>query len=175
MCDNFKTVGIGLSVDGMGDVFNLLRKNANWKLVEEICLKYYNIHQQRKVSSVNFNYTYTVSWLDAYMLPDFYEWVKNNTPELKIWNNILHQPAHMKITMLPDNEKQRIQDRWESYDWGEYKADINSILTFMWSESYTDEEIKKEYKNFIYFDYVRKENTYEVIKEYYPSLEKFFK
>jgi organic radical activating enzyme len=175
MCDNFKTVGIGLSVDGMGDVFNLLRKNANWKLVEEICLKYYNIHQQRKVSSVNFNYTYTVSWLDAYMLPDFYEWVKNNTPELKIWNNILHQPAHMKITMLPDNEKQRIQDRWESYDWGEYKADINSILTFMWSESYTDEEIKKEYKNFIYFDYVRKENTYEVIKEYHPLLEKFFK
>jgi NAD(P)H-nitrite reductase large subunit len=81
----------------------------------------------------------------------------------------------MKITMLPDNEKQRIQDRWESYDWGECKADINSILTFMWSESYTDEEIKKEYKNFIYFDYVRKENTYEVIKEYHPLLEKFFK
>ena len=80
----------------------------------------------------------------------------------------------MSITMLPSSEKQRIEDKWKTYDWGKYQSDIDSVINLMWSKEYSDEEIKAEYRNFTFFDYVRGESTYDIVKEDYPSLFKFF-
>jgi len=116
ICNNFKQVGIGLSVDGMGKMYEYLRKNGIWEETRDNCLKYYDFYKKLDKPGVSFNYTYTISWINAYRLPEFHDWVKQNTPEFKIWNNIVHYPNHMSITMLPSSEKQRIEDKWKTYD-----------------------------------------------------------
>ena len=40
IADNFKQVGIGLSIDGLGTTFQYLRKNAEWNLVKENLRKF---------------------------------------------------------------------------------------------------------------------------------------
>lgn len=171
---NFKAVGIGLSIDGMGEIYDYLRKNASWEISSDNCKKYHDFFISNRRPGLSFNYTYTISWLNAYNLPEFHDWVKENTPEFRIWNNIVHYPNHMSIKMLPDEEKQKIDDKWKSYNWGKYESDVMSVLNFMWSEPQTEETIKEQYKNFTFFDYVRGENTYNVIKHNHPSLVKYF-
>ena len=172
---NFKSVGIGLSIDGMGKTYEYLRKNASWEVSIGNCLKYHKFYKENNYKGLGFNYTYTISWLNAMQLPDFHDWIKNNTPEFNIWNNIVHYPPHMSITTIPESEKKRIEEKWRQHDWGKYQNDIDSILSFMWSKTYTDDEITRLYKNFIFFDAVRNENTFDVIKDDYPNMEKYFK
>lgn len=174
ICKNFRAVGIGLSVDGMGEMYEYLRKNGDWEETRDNCYKYYEVYKKLNKPGVSFNYTYTISWINAYRLPEFHDWVKENTPEFRIWNNIVHYPNHMSITMLPSNEKQRIEDKWKNYNWGKYQSDIDSVIRFMWSKEYSDKEIKAQYGNFIFFDHVRGESTYEIVKQDYPSLYRFF-
>ena len=174
ICKNFKAVGIGLSVDGMGKMYEYLRKNGNWEETRDNCFKYYEVYKRLNKPGISFNYTYTISWLNAYSLPEFHDWVKENTPEFRIWNNIVHYPKHMSITMLPNSEKQRIEDKWKTYDWGKYQSDIDSVIRFMWNTECSDEEIKAQYRNFIFFDHVRGESTYDIVKQDYPSLYRFF-
>lgn len=174
ICKNFKAVGIGLSVDGMGKMYEYLRKNGNWEETRDNCFRYYEVYKRLNKPGISFNYTYTISWLNAYSLPEFHDWVKENTPEFRIWNNIVHYPKHMSITMLPNSEKQRIEDKWKTYDWGKYQSDIDSVIRFMWSTECSDEEIKAQYRNFIFFDHVRGESTYDIVKQDYPSLYRFF-
>lgn len=172
--DNFMAVGIGLSVDGMGKTYEYLRKNGKWDETKLNCIKYYDFLKGCNKSGVSFNYTYTISWISAFLLPEFHDWVKEFTPNLKIWNNIVHYPPHMSVIALPNNEKERIETKWLKYDWGQYKNDIHSILNFMWSKSYSDDELKELYKNFIYFDNVRKEKTLDVVINNFPSIKKYF-
>jgi sulfatase maturation enzyme AslB (radical SAM superfamily) len=172
---NFKSVGVGLSIDGMGKTYEYLRKNASWDVSIGNCLKYHQFYKENNYKGLGFNYTYTISWLNAMQLPDFHDWIKNNTPEFNIWNNIVHYPPHMSITTIPESEKKRIEEKWRQYDWGKYQNDIDSILSFMWSKNYTDDEIMRLYKNFIFFDAVRNESTFDVIKDDYPNMGKYFK
>lgn len=179
MSNHFKFLGIGLSIDGMGKTYDYLRKNGSWDEVKSNILRFYQFYRNKTSEkdynghSLSMNYTYTISWLNAYDLPEFHSFVKNNTPEFRIWNNIVHYPAHMSIDMLPNDEKQRIQDKWDMYDWGVYTDDIKSVLSFMWSKEYTDEEIKEQFLNFKFFDYIRQENTYNIIKDNHPNLLKY--
>jgi hypothetical protein len=81
----------------------------------------------------------------------------------------------MSITTIPESEKKRIEKKWRQHDWGKYQNDIDSIISFMWSKTYTNDEIVRLYKNFIFFDAVRNESTFDIIKDDYPNMEKYFK
>jgi MoaA/NifB/PqqE/SkfB family radical SAM enzyme len=172
--DNFKTVGIGLSIDGMGKIYELLRKNAKWSEVQDNIINFHKFYKNNKRKNVSFNYTYTISWINAYDLGEFNEWAKKTTPEFRIWYNIVHYPPHMSLKMLPNSEKERIEEKWSTYDWGKYSDDIKSITKFMWSEEFDDERLVNEYQNFKFFDYIRNENTFDVIKHNHPDLKKLF-
>jgi sulfatase maturation enzyme AslB (radical SAM superfamily) len=175
ICNNFKTVGIGLSIDGMNETYEYLRKNASWDNVSENIFKFYDFYKNTNTNTLSFNYTFTISWVNAMILPEFNDWVNEKTPEFKIWHNIVHYPPHMSIKMLPDKEKKLIEDKWLRYDWGKYKNEIDSVLNFMWSETQSDEKLIREYQNFKFFDHIRNENTFEVIKQFYPELNRLLK
>lgn len=171
---NFKSSGIGLSIDGMGEVYNYLRKNGDWEITKGNILKYYQFYLNNKELNVNFNYTCTISWVNAYSIPELHKWFKKNTPEFRIWYNIIHYPPHMSITMIPTEIKKEIEDVWDLCDWGTSKNDINSLINHMYSKDFADEEISRQYENFKYFDFIRKEDTYSIVEKYYPLLKKYF-
>jgi len=176
IAENFKKVGIGLSVDGMGKTFEYLRKNANWDDVEKNILNFNKIYDDYKQNQkIFFNYTYTTSWINAWELPEFYDWVKENTPNFRLWPNIIHSPEHMCMYMLPKDVKDNIKKKWLSYEgWGRHQTDIEGMLSFMYSKQPSDTELKEVYRRFTILDKYRKESTFDVVKEFYPELEKYF-
>ena len=77
--------------------------------------------------------------------------------------------------MLPKETKDRIKDKWLLYkNWGKFQKDVEGMITFMYSIQPTDEEIKNSYKKYTLLDSYRKESTFNVVKGFYPELEKYF-
>lgn len=171
---NFKAVGIGLSIDGTEDTFEYLRTNATWVDVKENILNYYRFFQRRTNTQTTFNFTYTTSWIDAYFLPEFHQWVKEYVPEFRIWNNIVHWPEHMSLTTIPKEVKDKIKDKWSKYDWGQYTTDIQALINHMYSVEYDREDLKKQYKKFTVLDKYRKQNTAELASKIFPEIKELF-
>ena len=154
-----KCIGVGLSIDGIGKTYNYLRHPGNWDDVKENLLKYHEI------PNVGFSYSHTIGWLNAWELPEFHTWTRENTPRFAIWNNIIHRPRHMSIVMIPKEAKQKIENKWRLFDWGRYKNDIDGIINFMYSEQPSDEEIAQAYQEFKRYDAVRNENILDIIPD----------
>ncbi len=166
---NFKSVVIGLSIDGLENIYNYLRHPGNWDTVSKNIIKYHSLQD------CNFSYSHTIGWLNSYNLPDFHFWVKKNTPKFHIWNNLIHYPRHMSVVMLPKAAKDVIEKRWIETDWGDYKDDVYGILNFMLSENPSDDEITYSYREFARYDNVRKENLLSVTpKEILPFIKKHY-
>lgn len=159
---NFKGIGLGLSVDGMGKVYDYLRHPGNWDDVKDNMLKYHEI-KKRSPDSFIVSVSHTIGWVNAWELPEFHEFIKTETPEFVIWNNIIHNPEHMAIWCIPANLKKRIEQKWRAYDWGKYKNDIEGIITYMNSKQPTDEELRKHYKVFAKHDVLRNENLLDIL------------
>ena len=171
---NFKTVGIGLSIDGIEDTFEYLRKNGKWDEAKSNILTYYDFFKNKSRGETYIQYTHTTSWVNAIKLPEFHNWVKENTPEFKIWINIVHSPVHMNLQCLPKVYKDQIKNKWDAHEWGKYKGDIDSLVQFMYGKDYTDLEIKKQYKKYTILDKYREENTALYLDEYFPGIIKYF-
>ena len=177
LAKNFKKVGIGLSVDGMGKTFNYLRKGGNWDDVKVNIEKFRQIDEiYKKNDNLFFNYTYTTSWINAWELTDFYDWIKEYTPNFRLWANIIHNPEHMTLYMLPAETKDKIKEKWLSYDgWGYHKSDVDGMIAFMYSKQPTDDEIKQVFKRFTILDKYRTESTFDVVSSFYSELKPYFK
>lgn len=172
---NFKNVGIGLSIDGLGKTYNYLRHPGKWEVTSENIMKYYEIYQKyKKDYKIGFSYTHTISWVNAIFVPDFHEWVSKNTPEFRIWDNIVHYPLHLTITMIPEQYKNVIKEKWSRYDFGKYQNDVNAIMNFMMSRNHTEDEIRSNYKKITFFDAVRNESIKEVLGDYYIYIKDYF-
>lgn len=165
---NFKTVGIGLSVDGIGATYNYLRHPAQWPDVKSILLDYH------KIPNVDFSYSHTIGWINAWRLPEFHAWAKTMTPRFRIWNNIIHSPKHMSIVMLPRSVKSKIEEKWIRFNWGVYKKDISGIINFMYSEQPGDQDIAQQYKKFKPQDTVRNESVLDLLPAEFKELETYF-
>lgn len=171
---NFKSVGIGLSIDGTDDMFEYLRKNGNWQEVKSNLLNYYNLHKKINKHSFTINYTFTTSWINAITLPVMTDWVRENTPGVRIWYNLVHWPNFMSIINIPNVVKKDILSTLRNYDWGEYTKDIDSIINFMNSKTIEDNVFVNYLKKFEVLDRYRKENSKELFVKYYPNLIQYY-
>lgn len=165
---NFKNVGIGLSIDGIGSTYNYLRHPAQWNDVRKILIAYHSI------PNVAFSYSHTIGWVNAWELPEFHTWARTFTFKFYIWNNIIHRPRHMSIIMMPIEAKDLIEEKWKRFDWGIYKQDVQGIINFMRSEQPSDNEIRLEYKKFLAHDSIRNESIKNIIPVELKILEKYF-
>lgn len=172
---HFERIGVGLSIDGIGKTYNYLRHPGNWDITKENILKYRELAKQYP-NNFGCNYTHTISWCNAWELPEFHKWAEENTPEFGVWNNLVHYPRHMSLVMLPLSVKEKIKEKWINADFGKYKSDVDSIITFMFSEQPSDNEIKEEYKKFAIHDTFRKESIFDIIPtELIDDLSVYFK
>ena len=173
LINNFESIGLGLSIDGLGKTYNYLRHPGNWDEVKENIIRYYKLYTNHR-GKLSITISHTIGWLNSWELTEFHSWVKFNTPNFRIWNNIIHRPRHMSVIMLPKDVKIIIEKKWRNYDWGTYSSTINGIINFMNSEQPSDDEIRKEYQTFIRHDKIRNENILEIIPEELSVLKEYF-
>jgi len=174
IADNFKQVGIGLSIDGFGTTFEYLRKNAEWEKVKLNIFNFYSLYKEYiHLDKLFFNYTYTLSWINAYELPEFDDWIKKHTPEFSLWINVIHNASHMCLYTLPVETKDRIKSKWDKHDWGSNQTDIDGLIKFMYSTQPNEKELKIEYNKFTILDRYRKESTFDIVGKNYPELKKY--
>jgi radical SAM protein with 4Fe4S-binding SPASM domain len=106
----FPDVNVGASLDDSGPRAEYMRHGTNWAKIEE------NRKQlQEKCPHVSFFVAATVSLYNGWHLPDFYlDWLNKGYIHWEAINiNILHYPAHLSLTILPPEIKERITKKYE--------------------------------------------------------------
>jgi sulfatase maturation enzyme AslB (radical SAM superfamily) len=180
---NFKRLGIGLSIDGTEKMYEYLRHPGKWDEVYSN-MKFYNDFHRENVfpmidrhhnDNTNIQITFTVGWLNALEMPKMHQLVKDEFPRFtKIWNNLIHWPDFMSLKSAPEDLKQLISHKWRTYDWGDYASEIKAIENFMFSEVTDPPKFKRNYDHFSLVDTRRNEKIWDVMpEEYKPFLEKF--
>jgi MoaA/NifB/PqqE/SkfB family radical SAM enzyme len=168
MANNFKFVGIGLSVDGTGSEYEYLRNPGNWETVYGNMKKYHDM--MKRYTNLNVQVSYTIGWLNALDLPIMHELLKTDFPKFKIWNNIIHYPEHMAICSATDEIKKAITDAWNNYEWDpQNESIIEGVETYMNSKSVTDLQFMEYVQILLNRDSIRNENLYES----FPKLTSF--
>jgi len=165
IADNFKSVSVGLSIDGIGATYEYLRHPGIWSETYDNMKKYY-AYADRIGIQINF----TISWLNALEAPDLHELIKTEFPKFTIWNNIVHSPAHMALWAAPVGLKAEIENKWASYNWlPKYKNAMEGILKYMNSKDIIEEELTINLDILNRTDLYRKEKLAESI----PALTKY--
>lgn len=161
MSKNFKSVSIGLSIDGIGSVYEYIRHPGKWSMTYANMKQYYAY-----VEKINIQVNITISWLNALELPKLHKLIYDEFPKFKIWNNIVHSPAHLSIWAIPKNFKIDVENSWKQFDWKQdYKNTISSILNFMNSDSITNTQFIENLEIIYKTDKFRNENLSESIPE----------
>jgi MoaA/NifB/PqqE/SkfB family radical SAM enzyme len=173
LAKNFKTIGIALSIDGTESMFEYLRKNGNWKEVKDNLKSFYSFYKNSEYSNLYFNYTFTISWINAITLPEMSTWVRNNTPEFKIWYNLIHQPSYMSLWNIPTELKKEITNKLSIYDWQSNKKDIEGLINFMNSKSIDGETFKKTIEKLLLLDQYRNDNSLDLLEKHYLNISQY--
>jgi organic radical activating enzyme len=103
----FESVNVGASLDAMGALGEYMRKGTNWAQVER------NREEMlRKCPRVDFYISPTLSVMNAWHLPEFHRnWVDKGFIKPQDLNvNILQDPPHFRIDVLPFQDKVDIQE-----------------------------------------------------------------
>ena len=161
MSKNFKSVSIGLSIDGIGSVYEYIRHPGKWSTTYANMKQYYSY-----TDNINIQINITISWLNALEIPRLHKLIYDEFPKFKIWNNIVHSPTHLSIRTIPNNFKIDVEDAWKQFDWNQdYKNTMTGILNFMNSDSITDAQFIENLEIIYKTDKFRNENLSESISE----------
>ena len=196
--ENFKRVGIGLSIDGMGPTYDYMRHLGKWDKVFENMDKYHELAVEYdgshfdKIEFIDGEYyhdmknhqfscqiSFTLSWLNALELPKMIELVEHRYPHFKIWMNLVHYPDWMRLNVIPPEMKQFIENRWlyddkgNVRDLGKHKQDILGYIDFMNQPHVTEETFKYFLAKNIFLDNWRGEDLFATIPEYEVFLNKY--
>lgn len=110
--NQFDNVCIGASLDAMGPLGELMRKNTVWSEIER------NREDMMRICpQVDFYISPTLSVMNVHQLPSFHKtWVEKGYIKPQDLNvNILQGPHHYRIDILPKDMKARIKDTYEEH------------------------------------------------------------
>jgi organic radical activating enzyme len=115
----FRAVGVGISLDGVGKYHEYLRYPARQTILEKNLAL---LDEQPK--HIRAWFACTVSWMNLPHLPDFLLWVvqKNfckigrRNDRLPISFHLLHKPLHLNLQAIPSSAKEfvteRVREKW---------------------------------------------------------------
>ena len=172
--NKFKRLGVNASLDGSYKRAEYWRKGTKWDTIVE---------NRKKVMehcpNINFSVSYTLSWPNAFNLPEFHrEWVELGYVHVdNVRINFLDGPDYYCLKYIPKFKKLQIEKKFlEHIDWLKTQK-MNTLETidqyyeaiqFMNSVETDDTFIKSE--DFIrfndMFDRTRNENFFDVFTEH---------
>lgn len=163
LLENFKFVGIGFSIDGIGTQFEFMRHPANWNEVYANMLKARAWSKNK--SNIYFDVCLTISALNVYNVPETVEFLQK---DWSIYLNLVHQPNYYSIQVFPDAIKDIICKKLETVNrlneqvWHQ----LSGIIQFIKNGKF-DKTLWQEFKEKISIhDTYRKENFYETFDEF---------
>ena len=165
----FDSVSVGASLDASGVHAEYIRKGTNWSQVER------NREEMLKVCpTVDFYISPTLSIMNALHLPDFHkDWVNKGFLKPQDLNvNILQDPPHYRIDVLPFQYKVDIQEKYlEHLGWLKPLDKLNratvgfeSAINFMMADDKSELIFKFKEKT-AQLDSIRNENILDAIPE----------
>ena len=128
---HFKKIIMGVSIDGIGDVNNLIRFPSNWHKIEENLKKFSTVEGDYDV-----HITSTIQILNIWHLPKFIEYViESNLSRVGPWSkkpimspHPVHRPAYLNINILPDDFKKEIHKYFVEYKEKFLSTDYQSVV-----------------------------------------------
>ena len=195
----FKSVKIGISLDGYGKINEFIRFPSKWDIIESNLMKL-DVAQE----NIKLRIETSVSVLNIYHLPEFLEYIlsknykkiSSSNPLSVINHHPVHMPGHLDINILENEFKEKIEDHfnkfkkkfskfdWQStyglshrYSWtqkikGAYRV-LDDYLKYMRKKHYAEEKLIIDRRTFIYYmdklDELRKTNWSQTCPELYES------
>ena len=101
--NEFKTVNIKISMDGVGDVYNFIRQDGDWDNV------YTNMMVLDSEPTIDVAAGITIQAHNIYHMPEFYDFWKHSDIKLRfITANILQTPRYLSPTVWPEEYREAI-------------------------------------------------------------------
>jgi hypothetical protein len=173
----FKRVRISFSIDDIGKRFEYQRSGASWGQVEKNIKKAYEYSKLSEWRNVEFKICCSLSIMNAYYMPDFFNYFGHHFPGLVIYWNLIYDPVHFNIQILPKVVKDQIAERWLN--------GIHATFEFTHEESKTVEDITTYLQNNVdssfnhFFSHINRHDVFrtekfsEVFPEFWNVIQEF--
>lgn len=118
----FKEVEIHASIDDLRERNSYIRRGTDWADVET------NLHKLKDNSWINSSVTQTISWMNIYHVPEFYQYMNNLG--FSVQSNLVYDPKFYSISILPLDIKKhlavKLKNHVNLYD--QVSSDVNTKL-----------------------------------------------
>lgn len=141
----FKRVKVFYSLDHIEDKNEYIRYPSKWRTH----LDKFKLIEEHSTSNIKWRLLTTISALNVAYIPELVEW-KRSMNFKKIHNDILdgslfhgtilEHPKYLNMNVLPDNVKDQIKCKLQSYKFNNrsYQKIVNDVLNYMYAESHTE-------------------------------------
>lgn len=116
---NCTRLAINLSIDGIQDLNNFIRYNAEWKTIEKNFNFFNDLIDRRIGKSTRINILTTVNAYNVNMLHTIKEYFQEYFPRFSTETSILRKPEFMAIENLPAEYKEKILPYLEKHNFQE--------------------------------------------------------
>ena len=182
--EHFKEVRIGVSIDGIDDVFNYQRTPANFDSVYKNMLK---LDDNPRINLKGW-FAYTVTPFNLFHFPEFMQWkltasglTKFNPVEDArpiVSHHMCHSPKYYNVKVLPLELKQQVAAHYQTYiDWvnttdltdhvkKDFAKILNGVAKFMMSEDYSEKYLNEFIQHTVKLDSIRGQNILDIVPEF---------
>ncbi len=182
--EQFKQIRIGVSIDGIGDVFNYQRTPAKFDAV----YKHMMTLQQNEKINLKAWFAYTVTPYNVFHMADFMKWKLTESgldkfnpitgPRPIITHHMCHSPKYFNVKVLTPELKQQVKEYYQEHkDWiittdfsdkvkENYAKVLNGVEKFMMSEDYSKEWLDHFIDQTVKLDNVRNQNILDIVPQY---------
>ena len=182
--EQFKQIRIGVSIDGIGDVFNYQRTPAKFDAV------YKNMMTLQNNERINLKawFAYTVTPMNVFHTAEFMKWKLTESGLDKfnplegmrpiITHHMCHSPKYYNIKVLPQYLKEQVSAHYQEHkDWvmttdfsdkvkNNFVKVLDGIEKFMMSEDYSEEWLDHFVDQTKKLDTVRDQNILDIVPQY---------
>lgn len=173
----FKKVRMYFSIDDIEQRFEYQRSGAKWSEVEQNIAKAYELSRSEKGKNIEFKICCTVSSLNIYYFPEYFEYFGSRFPGLMVFWNLLFDPWRLSVQLLPNDVKRKVKERLENFVKVTYEMSepetktIAELITFL--EVGLDRPFDEFYRYVHRHDMYRKESFLSVCPEFWSVLEQY--
>ena len=182
--EQFKQIRIGVSIDGIDDVFNYQRTPAKFSAV------YKNMLTLQNNEHINLKawFAYTVTPMNVFHMADFMKWklTKSGLDKFNpvsalrpiITHHMCHSPKYYNIKVLPQYLKDQVAEHYQKHkDWilttnqsdnvkDNFVKVLNGVEKFMMSEDYSEKWLDHFIDETSKLDKIRKQNILDIVPQY---------
>lgn len=163
--EEFKSVQIFFSVDGVGERFNYIRHPQQFDAVME------NFWKFKQHDWLHVNLFYTVGLFNIMYMDDMLNYHRDNNMDCEIHFNTVYEPKHVSAKVLPPEVKKIITDKFSNHS----DSRIQNMLRYMNGEQLDVEQYMPEFVRQTKFsDEYRGESFAKTFPELYIHLEEWF-